>query len=601
MYVSEDAKYQIAVKYGITTESLDADKRMIKYIEEKKGKYSELIAKYILKNDCIIMEAVNGTLDDLSSIYKKDMKNIVNILYEVIIAIKCLWDIGLAYTDIKMENIFYKMTNDGIRIILGDLGSISKIGESYTCTYFPPENRENPPTEKTISWGIGILILQLLGRDDIVRNVCYVYIENEEKRSLESNLTTLYNNEFISIIRRTICDDKIRCGLGELKDLIFSYFETWVKQSATLEVPIPIHVTDINGIQYNLSGLIMKDNNLFKYINANTDTYWIYVMYGDKADQTKKTITDNKLIYIKELGQYIPIMLNDKSIQMIAFRNSPELCKNFIFDEITFAEFIYSLLDIAKQLTINDLIMSDFDINNIYVKKDGTLVPDISTVIKTETFLLELKIKNKPSEYNLPFNIENIVMWNIGTMLLKIITGKTEDDIYKKDTNTENGIMQYVQYLIKGNKYKDFAILIGKMLCPFNTRLKFNSAIEFITQYKISKNIVIKNTAHKDILEQYMKTNMEERKKAEDEYITIRNISQKNIENIDENTSDETYTEITKMLNELGQAKNKYEKIEAEYKKANEEIEKANKEIEKAYKEIEKAYKEIEKAYKEIE
>ena len=177
----------IAVKYGKGLDDLDADISVIKHLT-KNHKCSELLVKSFVyekqekleKIKCIIMERAGGTLLDLIN-ENIDLKTlhvnlsnyeIVDILYAVAIAIKCLQDNNLYYTDIKSENILFRNTNDGIRIILADLGSIKidNVDTLYSASYFPYEfYTKNPRPYKiqteynhVISWGIGILILDLL-------------------------------------------------------------------------------------------------------------------------------------------------------------------------------------------------------------------------------------------------------------------------------------------------------------------------------------------------------------------------------------------------------------------------------------------------------
>ena len=195
-YDKKNTKY-IAVKYGYIFEYLDADIVAIKAIR-KINSCSELVVKHIINvSHCIIMENAIGTLKDLISKISGDTVHpvskingdtehpvskinedvLIDILYAVAIAIKCLFDNNLYYLDIKMENILYRDTTDGIQIILGDLGGISSTkNHIQSVTYIPyeflshptskPEHTISPPVTSwemnIISWGIGILILDLL-------------------------------------------------------------------------------------------------------------------------------------------------------------------------------------------------------------------------------------------------------------------------------------------------------------------------------------------------------------------------------------------------------------------------------------------------------
>ena len=208
-YINNDTvpPQYIAVKYG----DIRQDLKVIKYMENHSNKCSELLIKYTVykaeefnkdeefkqyfnhvklkkyfeddgKNlDCIIMENAVGTIADLIPVITRNKEILIDILYAVVIAIKCLYDIGLYYVDIKMENILYRITDAGIQIILGDLGGIVKIDEQSLPTFPPYEyfmndngkekgvSIESPYkgdniVEKNaiISWGIAALSLALL-------------------------------------------------------------------------------------------------------------------------------------------------------------------------------------------------------------------------------------------------------------------------------------------------------------------------------------------------------------------------------------------------------------------------------------------------------
>ena len=97
-YDPTNYKY-IAVKYG----SINDD---IKVISKMKESCSALVIgcvvySYTIKDIhqfCIIMENAVGTIDELIPIIKSNPNILVDILYAVAIAIKCLQNIGLYYT-----------------------------------------------------------------------------------------------------------------------------------------------------------------------------------------------------------------------------------------------------------------------------------------------------------------------------------------------------------------------------------------------------------------------------------------------------------------------------------------------------------------------
>ena len=198
--VSPDKTYVIAVKYG----KIENEISVINHIIEKNKLCSELVIKHIVYTSttgipCIIMENAVGTIKDLIPAIQNNIKILIDILYAIVIAIKCLHDIGLYYVDIKMENILYRNTDHGIQIILADIGGAVKLNDIPGPTYPPYEydvdetykyhnavnkqysydpykiitinnipypNREFEK-ERIITWGIGILTLMLLNVPEI--------------------------------------------------------------------------------------------------------------------------------------------------------------------------------------------------------------------------------------------------------------------------------------------------------------------------------------------------------------------------------------------------------------------------------------------------
>lgn len=85
--------------------------------------------------------------------------------------IMTLWDAGLAYCDLKINNVLF---HDGA-VVLGDLGSIAPIGAQGIFTY-PPQRafgREScadgivESTEQDVVWTVGMLIVALSGGQDL--------------------------------------------------------------------------------------------------------------------------------------------------------------------------------------------------------------------------------------------------------------------------------------------------------------------------------------------------------------------------------------------------------------------------------------------------
>jgi len=197
----------------------------------------------------MIMENAVGTIAELIPVIKKNKDILIDILYAVVIAIKCLFDYGLYYTDIKMGNILYRNTDNGIQIILGDLGGAAKLYENSIRTYAPYEyieSNDNPYKNKfmvqkksIISWAIGILILDLL-------EISHRHLDNRyplvlEKIMKHGGRTTKENTyikyhveqiisplkqkghvDIIDLIEKTLCNSGDRDDLAKILDKLIS-------------------------------------------------------------------------------------------------------------------------------------------------------------------------------------------------------------------------------------------------------------------------------------------------------------------------------------------------------------------------------------------
>ena len=140
-----------------------------------------------------IMDLMDGTLSDLIK-DKLTITQAIEITLDITKSFKCLLDKGFSYTDLKSANVLYKCYKDihgdgHIKIVLGDIGSLCKniieqepiwTSDFYiastpvnggVATYPPPESIENPGntpcTEKTMSWDIGVILLELLGYNTV--------------------------------------------------------------------------------------------------------------------------------------------------------------------------------------------------------------------------------------------------------------------------------------------------------------------------------------------------------------------------------------------------------------------------------------------------
>ena len=234
----------IAVKYNYKAEYIAKDKKVIEHINKNVKECSELVIDSIIYEDdnlsCIIMENAVGTIDKLKPAIQNNKSILIDILYAIVIAIKCLYDKGLYYIDIKMKNILYRNTDNGIQIILGDIGGVVTEDEESFSTYFPYEYKlikyEKLEEKKSIiSWGIGILILSLLNISH--KKINNRNINNNVKNAIINSINPLSsNNQYIddevqliiellkekgycnivNIIEKTLCNSDDRDDLTEI-------------------------------------------------------------------------------------------------------------------------------------------------------------------------------------------------------------------------------------------------------------------------------------------------------------------------------------------------------------------------------------------------
>ena len=215
---------EIAVKYG----NIKDDKKIITELINKRKLCDELIIPYVLKDDCIIMERAKGTLTNLKI---NNFEVLIDVLYSIVVSINCLFNINIYYSDIKMNNIFYRDTEKGIEVILGDLGSAFLETDKnllITWTYFDKFD----DIELIITWGIGILILEIIfGIKYVLKlytDITNKKVNNEQKiiilvNSIKENIniTNAYKYTKINnIIYNLICSEENRWNLQRLLDEI---------------------------------------------------------------------------------------------------------------------------------------------------------------------------------------------------------------------------------------------------------------------------------------------------------------------------------------------------------------------------------------------
>lgn len=118
-------------------------------------------------SDAAVMDLMDGTLYDLVK-KKLSIHVVLDIIYILAYNLECLNKLGKVYTDLKSANVLYKcFKNNKLKVSLGDLGGICNRGGSESSTYPPPEftfpQGKKNCQESTMVWGLGIILLELLG------------------------------------------------------------------------------------------------------------------------------------------------------------------------------------------------------------------------------------------------------------------------------------------------------------------------------------------------------------------------------------------------------------------------------------------------------
>ena len=160
-----DYKIKIAVKTYFKPD--DPEINIIRRLN-REGIDCNIVNSKILESNGLtvaIMDIMHGSLDKL--VNKIDATTIIKIIKRIAYYLHCLYEKGLSYTDLKTGNILFKCINNKLKITLGDLGSICDNGKSGVVTFPPPERfvNRNICNEKSMVWGVGIIMLQLFGHN----------------------------------------------------------------------------------------------------------------------------------------------------------------------------------------------------------------------------------------------------------------------------------------------------------------------------------------------------------------------------------------------------------------------------------------------------
>ena len=191
VYMYSNGKYKIAVK--VYNYDDDMEFELIEYLNDKYINCNTINIKILEANSnkISVMDLMNDSLDKLKG--SLDMNNIFKIISNIANDLSCLNKNNLSYTDLKCANILFKCTdNKYITTVLGDIGSICIKGQKHIASYPPIEFKRKPTkvecNESSMVWGLGIILIELLGyRIDIFN---WNIIKNE----LTSNITERIND-----------------------------------------------------------------------------------------------------------------------------------------------------------------------------------------------------------------------------------------------------------------------------------------------------------------------------------------------------------------------------------------------------------------------
>jgi hypothetical protein len=260
LYKSED-NMNVLIKQSFTKNSLENDIEGIRRLEGKSYK-NKFIYSYKIDDDNILLEIFSGTLSSLNAdyLYNSSLSNYeyIKIIYFIIDVIYKMSLDGLYYTDLKLNNILYKCNGDNkLEIKFGDVGSISTTPKTYMYSY---PTIDNTKTEKELSWGTGICIIELIGSVYIDQNKYIKLYRKEDKTEFITFITDLKNEAIKNIKKYFDNSDEIINLINKL--LVFD------SDNRYLIYEMYNHMTKIyntyNNTYNNDNNTYNNDNNLFK-------------------------------------------------------------------------------------------------------------------------------------------------------------------------------------------------------------------------------------------------------------------------------------------------------------------------------------------------
>lgn len=206
---------------------------------------------------CIVTEYCEG--GDLSRLVRSNecsLKDIQEILIQLLLALKYLHDIKILHRDLKLRNIFISSRSGGIlRVKIGDFGiarslEISQMATTMVGTpyYLSPELCAKQPYDKSIDvWSLGCVLYELLnkGRHPFnAKNLSDLLGRIQEEPIDYSGIKDL---RIVDMLKKMLCKDpRERLSIDGILylPLIQEYiqdFVTKINDKASMASPPPSH------------------------------------------------------------------------------------------------------------------------------------------------------------------------------------------------------------------------------------------------------------------------------------------------------------------------------------------------------------------------
>ena len=250
--------YSVALKVGDLKEDLlalnklkELDNLKFKLKKNELASYDFFIDIVTCVNEMdknisyLLMSIISGNMVEFIEQKYLNYNNFWSIFREIIKGLLFFYENGLIFTDIKLENIFFKLLDDGkFRLYFGDVAGITSIGESGIFSIIPPnytiiDNKykfDFIASEKNLMWCIGVVLLLFVNLDyDIIQpKKSYVFHKynffiNNLKNSTESIIlkfkkkTIGFANQdkLILILENTfVVNENNRWNLNKLYEII---------------------------------------------------------------------------------------------------------------------------------------------------------------------------------------------------------------------------------------------------------------------------------------------------------------------------------------------------------------------------------------------